>query len=125
MRITVSCPAALMDDANQLAMCLAFGPADINTYVGLNWQDEGGNLYASSSFEVRTEWIEAAQAPLSRPAWDTDQIINMVAAGRAQAALVFSTEATLASPAAITAIAGPEAPAALAMMGLTPKPEVE
>lgn len=121
MRITVACPEALVPDANHLAMCLAFGPEDANTYVGLNWQDAVGNLYAASSFEAREEWVAAAQASLTRPAWDTDQIIDMVAASRAQAALVFSTEAIPASPVALTAIAGPEALGALAMMGLVAK----
>jgi len=48
-----------------------------------------------------------------------NEIIDMVAAERAQAALVFSTEAVLASPAALTAIGGMEGVAALAAMGLT------
>ena len=119
MRITCSAPSTLVSDANQYAMCLGQSEADGQTYNGLNWQDADGNLYAAASFEARDEWITFAQAPLVRPAWDVNEIIDMVAAERAQAALVFSTEALLASPAALTAIGGMDGVAALAAMGLT------
>ena len=119
MRITAAAPEALVSDANQYAMCLGQSEADGQTYNGLNWQDADGNLYAAASFEARDEWITFAQAPLVRPAWDVDEIIDMVAAERAQAALVFSTEALLASPAALTAIGGMDGVVALAAMGLT------
>ena len=119
MRITCSCPEALISDANNLAMALGFSEADGQTYRGLNWQDADGNLYAAASFDARDEWVVFAQAPLVRPAWDTAEVIDMVAAERAQAALVFSTEAILASPAALTAIGGLDGVAALAAMGLT------
>lgn len=119
MRITAAAPETLVSDANQYAMCLGFSEADGQTYNGLNWVDANGNLYAAASFEARDEWIAFAQAPLVRPAWDVNEIIDMVAAERAQAALVFSTEAVLASPAALTAIGGMEGVAALAAMGLT------
>lgn len=118
-RITAAAPEALVSDANQYAMCLGFSEADGETYRGLNWVDANGNLYAAASFEARDEWIAFAQAPLVRPAWDVNQIIDMVAAERAQTALVFSTEAVLASPAALTAIGGMEGVAALTAMGLT------
>ena len=123
MRITVSCPQALIPQANQLAMCLAFSEADSRTYGALNWQDANGNTYAAASFLAPPEWITAAQSPLVRPDWDTDQIIDMDAAAEAQAALVFSTEAIAASPNALTAIGGMEGIEALAAMGLTPVPD--
>jgi hypothetical protein len=119
MRITCACPEALVADANNLAMCLAFGPADGETYGPLNWQDDDGNLYSAASWEARPEWIDFAQAPLVRPDWDVGEIIDMVAAERAQAVLVYSTEALLASPAALTAIGGMSGPEALSSMGLT------
>ncbi|MFP5511102.1 MAG: hypothetical protein ACLGIP_18435 [Alphaproteobacteria bacterium] len=120
MRVTVACPEALISDANHLAMVLAFSEADGMTYRGLNWRDAAGNLYAAASFEARPEWIIGAQSTLARPAWDTDQKISMAAAVRAQAALVFAQEATPAMPDKLTAIAGPDGPEALAMMGLEP-----
>ena len=120
MRVTAACPAPLVDAANHLAMCLAASEADGQTYNGLNWQDAQGNLYAAASFEARPEWIAAAQAPLTRPAWDTAEVIDMVAAAQAQAALVFSLEPIAADPAKLAAIGGMEGPAAVAAMGLTP-----
>ena len=119
MRITASAPEALISDSNQYAMCLAFSPADGETYTGLNWQDTNGNLYAAASWEARDEWVAAASQPLVRPAWDVDEIIDMDAAGRAQAALVFSVEPVLAVPGALTAIGGMDGVEALAAMGLT------
>jgi hypothetical protein len=119
MRITAAAPAAMIDDSNSLAMCLAYGPSDGNTYGPLNWQDADGNLYAAASWEASPEWIDFALAPLVRPAWDTEEIIDMEAAERAQAALVYSTEAVLASPAALTAIGEVDGLEALSLMGLT------
>ena len=125
MRITVSCPQALIPQANQLAMCLSFSEADSRTYGALNWQDANGNLYAAASFLARPEWIDAAQSSLVRPAWDTAEIIDMGAAAEAQAALVYSTESISASPTALTAIGGIDGIEALETMGLQLVPEVE
>jgi hypothetical protein len=119
MRITCSCPELLIPDANQYAMCLGFSEADGETYRGLNWVDAQGNLYAAASFDARDEWIIFAQAPLQRPLWDTNEVIDMVAAERAQAALAFSTEALSASPTTLTAIGGMDGLSALVAMGLS------
>jgi len=119
MRITCSCPELLIPDANQYAMCLGFSEADGETYRGLNWVDAQGNLYAAASFDARDEWIIFAQAPLQRPLWDTAEVIDMVAAERAQAALAFSTEALSASPTTLTAIGGMDGLSALVAMGLS------
>lgn len=118
MRVTAAAPEALVSDCNQLAMCLAFGPADALTYTGLNWQDADGNLYAAASWEARDEWVAGATQPLVRPAWDVDEIVDMVAAGRAQAAMVFALEPVMAVPGVLTAIAGMSGVDALAAMGL-------
>jgi hypothetical protein len=141
MRITVATPEALRDDSNALAMVLAFGPDDGNTYGSLNWQDADGNLYAAASFEARPEWVTVAQAPLERPEWDVElessdpseepYVINMESATRAQAALVFwvpseeTPDAPQASTTALTAIAGVDGLEALSLMGLTiiPQPD--
>lgn len=124
MRITCSCPAALVSDGNQLAMALGFSEADGQTYNGLNWQDAQGNLYAAASFEAREEWIAFAQAPLVRPEWDVNEVIDMVAAAQAQAALVFSLEPVDADPAKLTAIGGMEGPDAMVAMGLMPVEDI-
>ena len=119
MRITVACPEALIADANQLAMALAFSEADAGTYRALNWRDAAGNAYAAASFEARPEWIAAAQSPLGRPGWDASNTVDLDAAARAQAALVFAPGA-LAAPGKLTALAGDDGVAALEKMGLTP-----
>lgn len=119
MRITCSCPESLISDANEYAMCLGFSEADEETYRGLNYVDTKGNLYAAASFDARDEWILFAQAPLQRPLWDKEERIDMVAAERAQTAMVFSTEALSASPTTLTALGGMDGLSALAAMGLS------
>jgi len=119
MRITIACPDALRDDANNLAMVLGYRPDDAETYVGLNWQDAGGNLYACASLIVSDAFTTAAQSGLQRPSWDVDNIIDMDAARRAQAAMVFSLTPVTAMPDKLTACAGDDALATLAAMGLT------
>jgi hypothetical protein len=124
-RITAAAPEALIYESNQLAMCLAYSLADNLTYTGLNWQDSGGNLYAAASWEASDAWVESVSQPLVRPAWDVDEVIDMVAAAAAQAVLVFSLEPVAAMPDKLTALSGPDAVAALGLMGLTPKTEPE
>ena len=119
MRLTIACPELMRDDANQLAMVLGYGPADAETYVGLNWQDADGNLYAVASLPVSETFTTTAQSGLQRPAWDTDNHVNMAGANRAQAALVFSLTPVTAMPDKLTACAGDDALATLAAMGLT------
>jgi len=119
MRLTIACPEAMRDDANNLAMVLGFGPDDAATYVALNWQDASGNVYACASLPVSDAFTTTAQATLQRPAWDTDNVISMAAANRAQAALVFSLTPVTALPDKLTACVGDDALATLAAMGLT------
>ena len=119
MRLTIACPEALRDDVNQLAMVLGYNPSDAETYVGLNWQDAGGNLYACASLTVSDTFTTTAQSPLQRPAWDTDSHVNLDAARRAPAALVFSMTPVTAMPDKLTACAGDDALATVAAMGLT------
>ena len=118
MRITIACPDALRDDTSNLAMILGYGPADAETYVALNWQDAGGNLYACASLVVSDAFTTAAQSGLQRPSWDTDNHVNMAGANRAQAALVFSLTPVAAMPYKLTACVGDDALATLAAMGL-------
>jgi hypothetical protein len=118
MRITVACPEAMIPDGNHLAMVLAFGPPDGDTYRLPQWADGGGNRYAVASFVVRPEWIVSAQAMLVRPEWDAEIIVDMDAAARAQAALVFALEPVPAHPDRLTALGGMDGLDALAAMGL-------
>ena len=119
MRSTIACPEALRDDANQRAMVLGYRPDDAETYVALDWQDADGNLYACASLPVSGTFTTTAQSGLQRPAWDTDNIIDMDAARRVQAALVLSLTPVTAMPNKLTACAGDDALATLAAMGLT------
>jgi hypothetical protein len=118
-RITAAAPEALVFDSNQFAMCLGYSLADGLTFSNLNWQDANGGLYGCASWEASEAWLGKAQAPLERPSWDVDEVIDMVAAGRAQAALVVSTEAVAAYPAVLTAISGMQALDAIEAMGLS------
>jgi len=122
MRLTIACPAAWRPDANHFAMVLGYGPADAETYVALNWQDAGGNLYACASLTVPDTFTTAAQSGLQRPAWDTDNHVNMAGANRAQAALVFSLTPVTAMPDKLTACVGDDGLATLAAMGLVQVP---
>ena len=119
MRITIACPEALRDDANQLAMVLGYSPSDAGTYGSLNWLDTAGNLYACASLIVSDTFVSTAQSTLPRPAWDVDNIIDMDAARRTQDALVFSLTPVAAMPDKLTACAGDNPLAVLAAMGLT------
>lgn len=120
MRITAACPESLVSDANHLAMCLGYSTADGETFsISGSWQDVVGNRYSAASWEASDEWISTAQQPLIRPAWDTEEVIDMEAAARAQSVLLFSLEPALACPLRITALGGPDGPAALATMGIT------
>jgi len=118
MRLTIPCPDALRADGNHFAMALGSGPADALTYGELNWQDAGGNLYACASLVVSDAFTTAAQSGLQRPSWDVDNIIDMDAARRAQAALVVSLTPVTAMPDKLTACVGDDALAVLAAMGL-------
>ena len=125
MRITAACPEQLQSDANQLAMCLALGPDDINTYKDLNWQDSSGNLYACASWLADPSWIAMAQGELVRPTWDTDNIIDMQAATRAQGKLWFNETALIATPDTLTACLGDNGLLTIGLMGLTIVEQVE
>jgi hypothetical protein len=123
--LTIACPEAHIAKANHLAMALGYSEADAQTYRNPSWQDTDGNLYACASLPVNQAFTEAAFAPLERPEWDVDEIIDLAAATEAQSLLVFwmpseeNPEAPLATPNTITAIGGPEGLEALVMMGLT------
>ena len=124
MRITAACPESLLNQANNLAMVLAYSIADAETYKSLNWEDAQGNFYACASWESDPDFITKATSPLVRPEWDTEQVIDMAAAEQAQAALVFSEGGSPeATPTTLTAIGGMNGKDALMAMGLTLVPQ--
>ena len=123
MRITIACPQAHIADANHLAMALGYSNADDQTYGGPTWQDANGNLYAVASLDVSPLFVHAAGSPLQRPEWDADSVVDMVAAGRAQARIVIwgitDGEADpVATTDVILAMFHPDPLAALALAGL-------
>ena len=124
MRITVACPEALISDANHLAMVLAESEADNLTYREVAFEDANGNVYAVTSFEATEDWVNRAQTALARPDWDVNNFIDMDAANRAQAALVFEVfpDIATASATALTALAGPRASESAILMGLARLP---
>lgn len=118
MRITAACPAALISDANHLAMCLGQSADDARTYAGVSWRDADGNEYAAASWETTPAWVEWALAGIARPAWDVEQVIDMDAAQRAYDALVISETPIPATPATLTARIHDKGVEALESMGL-------
>jgi hypothetical protein len=123
MILTIAVPVAHESDANHYAMVLGYSASEAKTYSLANWEDTIGNLYAVASLGISDTFIGTATSALVRPAWDTQNTINMTAAARAQAMvslwLVGSDAApTQAAPDRITAIGGMEGLDALAAMGL-------
>ncbi|WP_112309745.1 hypothetical protein [Pseudogemmobacter bohemicus] len=112
IRITIACPAALIQDANQLARVIGYSEADDQTYGAAIWQDAAGNRYAVASGPVSPVFPEAAVSPLTAPEWGAD----MAAAARAQALIRIGGPA---APGQIAAVIGDDVPAALAELGLT------
>jgi len=122
MRVTIACPIAMVDDANDLAMVLGEGPADGSTFGTFMCEDGDGAQYAVTSTVARAIFPVAATSTLSRPAWDSaPYTVNMAGAERAQAALVVydPSDPVIPAPSRILAVIGNDAGAALAVMGLT------
>lgn len=128
--VTIAVPAAMIDDARQLARCLGYGPDDEDTFRTPSWRDAEGNLYAVASGPVWPAFLAVPGQTLVPPAWGA----HMEAAARAHAVLAVSDmrasgdEPPLAAPAApthIAAVIGPEGSAALDMLGLAPVPPPE
>jgi len=114
--VTIACPAAMIEDANQFARCIGLGPDDERTYGAPCWQDAEGNLYAVSSGLVGPTFAQTAESPLVEPAWGCD----LAAAQRAQALIQIGPPA---SPLRLAAVFGDDGMAAVAALGLTAVPE--
>jgi len=123
MRITIACPARLIEAANHLAMALGNSSADAMTFRDPVWQDELGQPYAVCSFEGSVDWVSDALQPLQRPAWDKDHDVSLKLAEQAQALFLSwfaseSDEAPIARSDRIVAIVGLDGPEALKAMEL-------
>lgn len=97
MRVTIACPEEMISDANQLALCLGYGPDDVMTYGLPIWRDNAGNRYAVASGLVSDAFPAAASSPLSEPECGAD----MAAAARAQAAITIGLPADPSKLAAV------------------------
>lgn len=119
MRVTIFVPAAMIADANQLALCLGQSAADDQTFGAATWEDAEGNLYSVASTVARGTFPTAAASSLSAPSFAPDA--DLTAAGRAQATLViYDPEAPVqAGPSRILAIINNDAAAALALAGVS------
>lgn len=112
MRVTIACPEALIPDANQLAVCLGYGPDDALTYGLPIWLDAAGNRYAVASAVVEDGFAADASSPLTEPPWGAD----MAAAARAQAVIRIGGAA---DPSRLVAVFGDDPQAAIAVLGVT------
>jgi len=121
-RATIATPAAHIDDANQLALCLGESAADDQTFTTASYQDEQGNLYAVCSTVAKPIFAELAGQPLQAPDHAPD--MDLAAATRAQALLQIN--GGIASPDVIAVILGDRLESAqdhIAALGLTPIPQ--
>jgi len=121
INITIAVPTALVSDANALARCVGYSSDDEGTFREPSWQDGSGNLYAVASGPVWPAFLAVPGQALVEPEWGAD----LVAATRAQALLVVALpgdEVLPVSPEHISAVAGMDGLAAIAMLGLTRPP---
>jgi hypothetical protein len=131
--IPTAVPETLTADANQLAMVWGEGPADAFTWGDALFQDEAGNRYTVRHLWATEAWIHRVKEdePVN-PEWDTEGLVDLVAAERAREALdvlTYDAEADpdlyKVKPNRAIAIVGIDGDAALALMGLTLLPEDE
>jgi len=123
LRVTIACPAAMLADANEYALCTGESDADDRTFNSATYEDASGNLYAVASTVAKSDFATRATDTLSAPAHAPD--VNLAAADRAQAALyIYGTHGFGgATPDRLWAMVEPapgDARAALALAGLTP-----
>ena len=128
--LTIAVPLDMADDANALGGACGESAADLETYQDRPntpmQRNANGDLFLWHSFPNWFFWQDP-QGELQVPAWDTEGLIDMDAARRAQAALVIwdGEEPTpQAAPGQITVVGGMAGPDALAAMGLQLVPEV-
>jgi hypothetical protein len=128
MILTIAVPAAHVEDTNHFAMAIGYSVADGQTYGAPTWQDTAGNLYSAASLTVFGGFVQAATTSLQRPVWDTEEVVDLMAASRAQALVVLwlnnsDTTAPQANTNTITAIGGMSGLDALTAMGLARVPQ--
>ena len=119
--ITTACPVSMLDIGNHMAACLGESIHDLNTYGRVILPDVNGNLYAICSTSATNAILAKSAGAAARPAYDTDNLIDLDKANAGLAALVIYPQGELAGPALpdqITAYLNIEPHEALALMGL-------
>lgn len=115
-RITLAVPAAMIEQANQLACIMGESAADIETFQRAGWQDSDGNLYAVASTVVKPVFLGAATGVLPE---SPDH------AAEADRALAQQALDTLNQAGGMQMVADVDPLEALASLGLTPVPEID
>ena len=121
INITIAVPVDMVSDANALARCVGYSADDERTFGDPAWQDAEGHAYSIASGPVWPAFLAVPGQALVEPEWGAD----LVAATRAQALLVVALpgdEVLPVSPEHISAVAGMDGLAAIAMLGLTRPP---
>ena len=101
-KVTIATPAAHIQDANQLALCLGESAADDRTFTAASYQDEDGNLYAVCSTVAKPIFAEMAGQPLKAP----DHALGMDLAPAKRAQALLQINGGTASPDVIAVILG-------------------
>ena len=84
-KATIAAPAAHIQSANQLALCLGESSADDQSFTVASYQDAQGNLYSVSSTVAKPIFAQLASQPLQAP--NHAPGVDLEAATRAQALL--------------------------------------
>ena len=125
--LTIACPEQHITRANQYAMAKGWSEADGLTYRAPRYERDGVQYSVTS---VQLEQFSADPfEPCTRPEWDADEAIDLVAANEVLALLdvhPYDPEVPVVpDPDKMTVVTWPEPVAALAHMGLQLVPEAE
>jgi len=119
--ITTACPVSMLDVGNHMAACLGESIHDLNTYGRVLRQDSNGVQYAICSTVATNAILFKSAGAAVRPAYDTDNLIDLDKANAGLQALVIYPQGELTGPAMptqITAYLNVDPTTALALMGL-------
>jgi hypothetical protein len=111
----------MLDIGNHMAACLGESIHDLNTYGRVLRQDADGVQYAICSTVATNAILFKSAGAAVRPAFDTDELIDLDKANAGLAALVIYPQGDvtgIAAPTQITAYLNVEPHEALALMGL-------
>lgn len=111
MRITIACPLAHIEKANQFARCVGLGPDDDKTFGEANWSGPG-TTYAVASGIVSDEFATKAFSPLVEPEWGTDMVLAQ------EAQLLLTEPGFPAGPDNIATAIGDDIQEALSSLGV-------